>query len=214
MADIIIEVDVLSEEDAKCVLDSDAFYTIIGNRGSGKTTLMRRILRILKHKLERGVVLCPTLEASVHYGDIIPFPYIHAQLPFPSIRVQPQERLLQGIHDYGLYEGLFVIADDWSSSPEMMRSGFTSRLCLLFQHQFGWETGKNKSTEINEWLKYLHLDKYIMIHDLQRLVAEYLVQGSALVMYSAQYLIDVPRNIRARSQWFISVVPTGSQVSS
>ena len=186
--------EVLSEEEAKCVLDSDAFYTIIGRRYSGKSTLICHLVRLFKRKLERGVVLCASPEAYLHYGFLLPWPYIHDE---------PNEKMLQRIYNYGHYEGLFVIAEDWPSSRKLMKSRVASRcLCSLFQHQFGWETGRNTRTEINEWLKHLHLDNFLL-YDVQKLIAEYLVQGSALVVYSAQYPMDIPKNIRTRSQWFI-----------
>jgi hypothetical protein len=161
-------------------------YTVIlfGARGTGKTVMMRHLLRAVAHKLDLAVAFIPTSDTRKEFEEHIPRCFV-----YPEFNLTSFQRILKAQHS------LNEIADeaetrhesDGSSIPFKVRNvGIIMDDCMF-----------QKKCVKSEEMRWLFMNGR---HD------------KLFHMNAAQYLMDIPMDIRANTDVVVAFPTSNPQL--
>jgi len=92
-------------------LRKDACVLLLGKRGTGKSTLMRDLMYRVKDKLDYGIAMSPTEEASESLGTFLPPSWIYNDFDRPAIERLMNLQRKQWKREQG-GKNVFLLLDD------------------------------------------------------------------------------------------------------
>lgn len=120
-------------------MPSDAVVLLIGKRSTGKSTMLKDIMFHMRHKLDVGVVMCPTVDptdSSNGYQSFIPRTLINDSFKSQVIArmLKSQERYITK-HGKEKAKNVFIIMDDCMYDKSVMKCKEVRQVAMNGRHR-------------------------------------------------------------------------------